>query len=376
MEQNGETVDMPWKDYLEKYIDESQHELIRRNVLLATRNFQHRMEVFKKEIVFGPNNPMRVRHISYRVEFQGRGAAHIHGVLWIDLKAVKVKGTSNETLQKAFQNLRHQTALSEDEAKAMENFTDEFVTCSLCTCVVGEEAAAKAENFNWHSHSQTCKKRSKLCRFGFPRYPLARTIFIDANKKIPQDEKMDKKTRKEILQRVRTVLTEEKDGKIVVSKAVQDIMQGYDNVQDRQGCEYLKDTGSNKVSTTNYMKDQESNVITSENVEEEEASEGSQPHFKDLEGNKVLQYKQSQKPKGVKFPYVKRESPEEYEVNIKARIEKVLEIASAGGTPITYEQYEKAVCQEPRKGSTTLLRRDIDEIFVNNYNPEWIVAWD
>ena len=73
---------------------------------------------------------------------------------------------------------------------------------------------------------------------------------------------------------------------------------------------------------------------------------------------------------------MKRESPEEYDINIKARIERVLEIASAGGPPITYEKYEKAVCQQPRKGSTTLLRRDIDEIFVNNYNPEWIEAWD
>ena len=74
VEKGGETMDMPWQEYTEKYIDESQHEIIRRNVLLATRNFQHRMEMFKKEIIFGPNNPMRVRHISYRVEFQGRGA--------------------------------------------------------------------------------------------------------------------------------------------------------------------------------------------------------------------------------------------------------------------------------------------------------------
>ena len=369
MEEQGETVDMPWKEYLEKYIDASQHELIRRNVLLATRNFQHRMEMFKKEIIFGPNNPLRIRHISYRVEFQGRGAAHIHGVLWIDLKAVKVKGTTSETLQKAFQNLRHQTALSKEEAKAMENFTDEFVTCSLCTSVVGEDAAAKAENFNWHNHSQTCKKGCKLCRFGFPRYPLARTIFIDAHKSIPTKEKLEKEDRKEILRRVRTVLTEEKDGKTVVSKTVQDIMKGYTNVKARQDCEYSKDAESNTVPTTNNIKDEESNeVTTSESVDKAELSEFSQSYIKDLAGNKVFHLNQSHKVKGVKFPYVKRESPEEYDANIKARIEKVLEIASAGGTPITYEQYERAVCQEPRKGSTTLLRRDIDEIFVTEVN--------
>ena len=35
-----------------------------------------------------------------------------------------------------------------------------------------------------------------------------------------------------------------------------------------------------------------------------------------------------------------------------------------------------ALEQQPRKGSTVLLRRDIDEVFMNNYNPEFIVAWN
>ena len=70
VERDGEEVEVPWKDYLKDFVDESQHELIRRNVLLATRNFQHRMEMFRKEIIFGANSPLCVRHISYRVEFQ------------------------------------------------------------------------------------------------------------------------------------------------------------------------------------------------------------------------------------------------------------------------------------------------------------------
>ena len=74
--------------------------------------------------------------------------------------------------------------------------------------------------------------------------------------------------------------------------------------------------------------------------------------------------------------YVKMESPEEYKENIRERIDKVLKKASAGGTPITYEKYEQAVIEQPRKGSEVLLRRDIDEIYVNNYNAEWIVDWN
>ena len=35
--------------------------------------------------------------------------------------------------------------------------------------------------------------------------------------------------------------------------------------------------------------------------------------------------------------------------------------------------------QQSRKvknGSTVLLKRDVDEIYVNNYNPEWSKAWN
>ena len=30
------------------------------------------------------SNPMKVKYHSYKVEFALRGAAHVHGVLWID----------------------------------------------------------------------------------------------------------------------------------------------------------------------------------------------------------------------------------------------------------------------------------------------------
>ena len=69
------TVEMPWQEYLKNHVEEKQHEMMRRNVLLATRNFQNRVEAFRKEIIFGRNNPMCVRHISYRVEFQGDWSA-------------------------------------------------------------------------------------------------------------------------------------------------------------------------------------------------------------------------------------------------------------------------------------------------------------
>ena len=67
----GENVQMPWQEYLKSYVEEGKHQMMKRNVLIATRNFNNRVEAFRQNVIFGPNNPMRARHISYRVEFQG-----------------------------------------------------------------------------------------------------------------------------------------------------------------------------------------------------------------------------------------------------------------------------------------------------------------
>ena len=81
--ENGKTVIKPWKTFLEENVTQSQHEMIRKNVLLATRNFQHRVEMFRKKVLFGNNNPMKIRHISYKVEFQ---VSCLVAFIWNDLE--------------------------------------------------------------------------------------------------------------------------------------------------------------------------------------------------------------------------------------------------------------------------------------------------
>ena len=229
------TIEKPWKEYLRDHVDEKLHAMMKRNVLLATRNFQHRVETFRKEVIFGQNNPMRVRHVSYRVEFQGRGAAHIHGVLWLDLNEIKVEGVDNTTLKESYNKLKHSQPLESYEVEALEKFTDTFVTCTRCVSVAGAEAVKIAEETNWHGHSSSCKKGTsgRLCRWHFPRYPLARTIFVDANRECGEERKMEAKVRDEILDRVMKVLVQEEGGKMVLSEKVKRIMRSkrYPNVR-------------------------------------------------------------------------------------------------------------------------------------------------
>ena len=63
---------------------------------------------------------------------------------------------------------------------------------------------------------------------------------------------------------------------------------------------------------------------------------------------------------------------EEYAENRGKRIDLMLEMA--GG--YKYDDYILAIKKTRKHGSIVLLKRDVDEIFVNNYNPEWINAWN
>ena len=65
-------------DYIENQMDETLHEVLRRNVVTATRNYQARVQALMQEIVRNPSNPLSVKHFSSKLEFQARGAGHNH----------------------------------------------------------------------------------------------------------------------------------------------------------------------------------------------------------------------------------------------------------------------------------------------------------
>ena len=75
---------------------------------------------------------------------------------------------------------------------------------------------------------------------------------------------------------------------------------------------------------------------------------------------------------GIMSEYNKdMESIEEYRLNRKKRILKVLELAD-----VDPDDYVKALKESSRKGVNVILARDIDELYVNNYVPEYIEVWN
>ena len=83
----------------EKY--QAKHEMIRQNVLSQTLTFDHRVKEFIKTIMMNKKSPFSVKYFSYRVEFQLRGAAHIHGTIWVDFEKyfeIEIEKESNGDL--------------------------------------------------------------------------------------------------------------------------------------------------------------------------------------------------------------------------------------------------------------------------------------
>ena len=75
--------------------------------------------------------------------------------------------------------------------------------------------------------------------------------------------------------------------------------------------------------------------------------------------------------KKIMSKYNKRtETKEEYALNMKKRIVEFLEIAK-----VNQDDYYFAL-KYSRAGYTVHLRRDLDEIYINSYNIEWIRAWN
>ena len=99
-----------FKEHMKTNMKGSKAQLIRDNVLTATRVFDKKVKTFIKTIVMGRDNPMHILLYTYRVEFQQRGAAHVHGVLWMNM--TKLEKTI-PGLTRSYSKLKHDRELKD-----------------------------------------------------------------------------------------------------------------------------------------------------------------------------------------------------------------------------------------------------------------------
>ena len=176
---------------------------------------------------------MNVDKYSYKVEFQDRGAGHVHGTLWVNLHEIEhMRKLENGTLVRktqyegeglkdeyttpfsgiteAFKKFRNGEDL-EDEESAIIEFIDQFTTVSLCADEVGKEVVRIVSEVNTHHHTKTCRKGHPKCRFRYPKFPIWKTILVKPYPKCEFDEEKDNNLKyyAETLAKVKEVLEDE-----------------------------------------------------------------------------------------------------------------------------------------------------------------------
>ena len=146
--------------FFEDGANKSRHEYIRQNVLSLTRCFNQRVKAFFKEIVMAKDSPLCVLRYSYKTEFQNRGAAHIHGVLWLNLSKLEKENPKLSGLKEAYDQLKKEAGFSMEQGEVVARFVDLVSTVSLCPAEVGADVVRIAKDTNNHHHTKkACRKR-------------------------------------------------------------------------------------------------------------------------------------------------------------------------------------------------------------------------
>ena len=133
-------------------------EILRSNPVFAVRHFDYRVKEFFKRVIRSPEQPLgNVIDSFIRLEFQQRGAPHIHCLLWVENAPV----------------------FDQDDDETVTAFVDRYSSCKLPDESEDPELHEKVKNVQMHnkSHSPSCRKGKKTCRFNFPKC-VAKETFI------------------------------------------------------------------------------------------------------------------------------------------------------------------------------------------------------
>ena len=255
------------------------------------------------------SNPLSVRYYSYKVEFQQRGAGHIHGILWLDFQRLEklVEGDDGtlrhptdmdfglscplQGISSTFRKLRNNAELEPRDFAVLKRLIEEFTSVSTHPAVVGQDVSNIVKEVNIHKHTRTCLKGGKTeCRFHFPRPPAPHCIIAQ-----PLSPDMTYEERR---------ATHKRNREIQVS-----VMKVLDNP------DLIK---------------------------------------------KVFEL----------FPIEEETSKDDAN---RGRVERIKKVCSMAG--VKYEDYLEALSVS-KLGYSVIMRRDINECYVNNFNEHMIRSWD
>ena len=301
------------------------------------------------------------------------GAPHIHGILFVDVDEIvkqdKESGSNKlEYLKSGLQTIYDDHLPSEDQKECLEAYIEKFVSCSLKNPETRDIALA----VQVHKHTKTCTSRGPDCRFYFPQFPSLRTIISVPTRLVyPDDEEQKKELQAKlnlVLGAVKDVLEDDKE----MARADNIFRDEIDLlIEDRDFAVRSKKILEDKIFMTQLQKGtkeiyhecpeecpqsslRETELLLIENLED----------FK-LHYENIARDKKSQLPawRRRRLLYVLK----------KAKLFKLLEVDSSEdeAEELLLEIYHNLLGFST-KGFSVVFKRDVDEIYVNKYQPEWL----
>ena len=132
---------------------------------------------FFKQVIRSPEQPLgNVTDSFIRLEFQQRGAPHIHCLLWVENAPV----------------------FDQDDDETVTAFVDRYISCKLPDKSADPELHEMVTNVQMHNknHSPSCKKGKKTCRFNFPKCVTKETFISRPDgRSVTEDQETDEGTK-------------------------------------------------------------------------------------------------------------------------------------------------------------------------------------
>ena len=362
---NGDQIEL--KEFLRKNVEPSLHELVRQNVLTATRNYDYRIKKFIKEIVTSPGNPMNVIKYSSKVEFQGRGAPHNHGTLWVDLTKIEftIDG-ENENDCSNISSYYSTDNTSQAEKICLQNAMRKSIQ-SLQPIIYNNEEEIAIRNFNRiytnQDQNETLDDILKKIKPKFKMLGLKSAFY-----KLQINADLDEQEEIALIHFANKFTTCTLNPNLVGEDVTELVKEVNIHCHTRSCRKY------NCVCRFLFPRFPIWKTVI-----------GRPSHLANVDASTIQKYKEILKNvkevledrdflEDTMSKYDKKsEIGENYQALREERIKLVLKRAGLE-TEEDWEMYEKAL-KFSGTGYSVILQRDIDEIYVNNYNKEWIRAW-
>ena len=247
-------------------------------------------------------------------------------------------------------------------------FADRFITCTL----KNPDTRDLALDLQQHKHfPQSCKKRGTNCRYGAPWFPCLKTVI-----QVPPRVKFKLET-----------VTEEEKEKLI--SAAQEIQTSVKNVlEDDEFMKKAQEYRKEDIDQYLYHRRMEQNIgralddrkpkYHSDPLKscDPEVLEDYKEHIdanitshSEMKTAGLIQRQNHHIAEKIKIPMVeiKRE-----------RLKLILYRAEVPGNNFEEKNknYEDALSYSFKKGYSVNIKRDIDEILTNTYNPLWLQAWN